>query len=152
MRHRTGDFKRALVALDSASRGERVVPWLRRLIAPGGEIHLLTVLPPARALVTPEGTVYADQMESAGGLAVLASLGFLAARLQADGVRSTGHVRFGEPAREILDLAREIEVDLIAMAAERRPPWWRPLRDGLTERVLRRSLVPVLIAAGQRSA
>src|SRR6185436_6032725 len=128
MRHRTGDFKRALVALADGPGTARVVPWVRRLIAPGGEIHLLTVLPPGRAQVTPAGAVYADQIESASRLTALASLGFLAGRLGADGVRSTGHVRFGEPVVEILDLARDIEVDVIALSPARRRPWSRWLR------------------------
>jgi nucleotide-binding universal stress UspA family protein len=136
MRDQTGDFKRALVALDGRARTDRVLPWIRRLILPGGEIHLLTVLPPGRALVTP----------------VLVSLGILADRLRTDGVRGTGHVRFGEPVREIVDMARDIDVDVIAMTAARRRPWWRWLSEGVTERVVRRSRVPVLIAAGQRSA
>jgi nucleotide-binding universal stress UspA family protein len=152
MRDQTGDFKRALVALDGRARTDRVLPWIRRLILPGGEIHLLTVLPPGRALVTPDGTVYADQVEDAERLAMLVSLGILADRLRTDGVRGTGHVRFGEPVREIVDMARDIDVDVIAMTAARRRPWWRWLSEGVTERVVRRSRVPVLIAAGQRSA
>jgi nucleotide-binding universal stress UspA family protein len=152
MPHRTGDFKRALAAVDSEARAERVVPWVRRLVVPGGEIHLLTVLPPARALVSPEGTAYADRLEAAGRLSVLASLGFLAGRLRADGVRSTGHVRFGEPVAEILALARQIDVDLIALAVPRGHRWWRVLRAGVTERVVGRAAVPVLITAGLRGA
>ena len=149
MRHMTGDFRCALVALDGSARAERVVPWLRRLVVPGSEIHLLTVLPPAQAVVTEGGTVYADQVESAGRLAVLAALGFLAARLTADGVRSTGHVRFGEPVQAILDTVRETDVEVIAVTAGERRPWWRWLSAGVVERVLRRSPVPVLVARGR---
>jgi nucleotide-binding universal stress UspA family protein len=67
-------------------------------------------------------------------------------------VRSTGHVRFGEPVVEILDLARDIEVDVIALSPARRRPWSRWLRGDVTDRVLRRARVPVLIAGGQRGA
>ncbi len=143
-----------MVALDGSARAERVVPWLRRLIVPGGEIHLLTVLPPARAVATDGGMVYADQVESTGRLAVLAALGFLAGRLRSDGVRSTGHVIFGEPVRAVLDMARQTGVDVIALTTGERRPWWRWLGEGVTERVLRRSRVPVLVARehGQRGA
>jgi nucleotide-binding universal stress UspA family protein len=147
-------FRRALVALDGTATARRVVPWARRLVEPGGEIHLLTVVSPARAIATDAGTIYADQIESSSQAAVLAVLGTLASRLRADGVRSTGHIRFGEPARMILDTACEVGVDVIALTVGEGRSWWRWLTDGVTERVLRRARVPVLIARrhGQRGA
>jgi nucleotide-binding universal stress UspA family protein len=146
MRHRTAGFRRALVALDGTARAERVVPWLRRLVVPGGEIHLLTVLAPARAPVFDGQRHDVDRIESSERLAALAALGTLAGRLRADGVRSTGHVRFGEPVRTILDTAGDVDVDVIALTTGEHRRWWWPSRDGVVECVLRRSRLPVLIA------
>lgn len=147
-------FRRALVALDGSTPAERVVLWLRRLLAPGAEVHLLTVLPPAQAVVTEAGTIYADQMESSASLAALVALGVVAGRLGADRVCSTSHVRFGDPARLILATAREADAEVIAMTAGEGRPWWRRPRGNVTERVMGQSRVPVLVARarGQRGA
>jgi nucleotide-binding universal stress UspA family protein len=142
----TVGFRRALVIFDGSASAERVMPWLRRLMIPGGEVQLLTVLPPARAVTTEVGTIYADQVESSGRLAALATLGFVAGRWHADGVRSTAHVSFGEPAEVIVQMAQQGDVDVIALTAGERRPWWRWLGEDVIERVLRRSRVPVLVA------
>ncbi len=142
------------MALDGCAAADRVMPWLRRLMVPGGEVHLLTVLPPARAVSTEVGTIYADQVESSGRLAALATLGFVAGRWRADGVRSTAHVSFGEPAEMIVEMAQQGDADVIAMTAGERRPWWQWPGEDVIERVLRRSRVPVLVARerGQRGA
>ena len=104
-------FRVALAPLDGSVEAERVLPWLRRLVGVRGEIHLLTVVRPARAVSTEIGTAYADQIETSDRLQALAALAARAGQLRADGARCQSHVRVGEPVTTILTMARDAGVD-----------------------------------------
>jgi nucleotide-binding universal stress UspA family protein len=138
-----GGFQRALVVLDQRARVERVLPWLRRLVVSGGEIHLLGVLAPARASVLDGHAPLANRQVPSERVTALATLGTLAGRLRFEGVSSTGHVRFGEPVEAILDTAGDVDADVIGLtiADERAASG-----EGTVAGVLRRARVPVLIA------
>lgn len=125
MHQTTAGFSRALVALDVSGAAGRVMPWLRRLMIPDGEVHLLRALPPAQAVSTEVGAIYADQIESSGRLTALATLDVVAGRWRADGVRSKAHVSFGEPVEMIVEMAQRGDVDVIAMTAGEGRPWWQ---------------------------
>jgi nucleotide-binding universal stress UspA family protein len=143
MRPETGRFRRALVVLDPGTPVAWVAPWLRRLVVSDGEIHLLAVLAPARALVLDGQAVLAERRAPGERLTALATLGTLAGRLRVDGVSSTGHVRFGEPVGTILDTAGDLDADVIGLTiVEGRPSSGEETVTG----VLRRARVPVLIA------
>jgi Universal stress protein family len=138
-----GGFQRALVVLDQSTPVARVLPWLRRLVVSGGEIHLLGVLAPARASVLDGHAPLANRRVPSERVTALATLGTLAGRLRFEGVSSTGHVRFGEPVETILDTAGDVDADVIGLTiADARASSGEETIAG----VLRRARVPVLIA------
>lgn len=55
------------------------------------------------------------------------------------------HVRFGDPGREIAELADELDVDLVIMPSHGRSGLPRLLLGSVAERVLRLSRRPVLV-------
>jgi nucleotide-binding universal stress UspA family protein len=149
-------YERVLVALDGSEPSERIVAWLRRVLGgAGATLYLLTVKPPAKALVHEGRTVvYVDQAEEVARLEALGSLQPVVSRLVEDGFEVVPAVRFGAPARTVLAAARELDVDLIALASRGirgiRQLWTR----SVAREVLRKSSVPVLVArrSGQRAA
>ena len=91
-------LERVLVALDREARAERILSWVRRLVAPlRAEVRLLAVIPPMRTVVIGGRTVvYVDQLEEAERRAAEAALGELAARLRDDGLAVTVETRVGD--------------------------------------------------------
>lgn len=69
-----------------------------------------------------------------------------AAELQARAIRASLNVRRGDPAEEILAFARQEEVDLIAMGTHGRTGLQRWVLGSVTEQVLRKAPVPLLVS------
>jgi nucleotide-binding universal stress UspA family protein len=67
------------------------------------------------------------------------------AATQFRGIDVRTDVRRGQPAREILNAMRDLNVDIIAMATHSRPGIERPLLGGVAEQVIRESGLPVLL-------
>lgn len=101
-------------------------------------VHILNVADPARALQS-QGDVI-DALEREGEQIVRTS----ADRAQQRGVETTTEVRKGEPYRTIIDYAASHDIDLTVMPTHGRQGLERFLLGSTTERVLRRSDVPVL--------
>lgn len=148
-------FRRVLVVLDGAPVTERILPWVRRLLTPiAGDVRLLSVLPPPRAVVVGARTVaYANQREDSARLAVALSLETLAAGLRDDGLVATSEVRFGDPVAAALDAVHDWGAEMIAMADGPRRGW-RRLQAGVVDEILQQSPVPVLVSLspGHRAA
>ena len=64
---RSSAYRRLLVLLDGAERGERALTWARHLVrGPGSAVHLLMIEPAARMLRVGGRTVaFVDQLEDA---------------------------------------------------------------------------------------
>ena len=143
-----------LVAIDGSPPSERVVPWVRRLLAPfNASLRLLTVVSPAKgAVVGSRRVAYGHQLEDMQRASALFRLRWIAMRLDDDGVAAHAEVRFGDPVEAILAAASDFRADLIALAVGdgRDLRWWR---TSVSEEVLRRAAVPVLCARrqGQRA-
>src|SRR5207245_10541813 len=77
-------FRRILVLLDDGLVGRRIVPWVRRLLAPvGGDVHLLAVLAPGQTVIAGSRTLsYANQSEDAARGAASVALAAVASRLR----------------------------------------------------------------------
>lgn len=149
-------YERVLVALDGTEPSERIVPWVRRVLGGGGgALYLLTVKPPAQAIAS-EGriVVYVDQAEDAARRQALDALLPVAARLAEDGYEVVPMVRFGAPAQTLLTAARDLDVDLIALASRGLGGLRRLWTRSVARKVLRDAPVPVLVArrSGQRAA
>jgi nucleotide-binding universal stress UspA family protein len=144
-------IRRVLVVLDGAPVAERILPWVRRLLSPiAGDVRLLAVLPPPRALAVGARTVtYAHQREDAAGFVAALRLETLAAGLRDDGLMVSSEVRVGEPVSVVLDAAHAWGAEMIAMAeAPRRG--WRRLQAGVAEEIVRKSPLPVLVSLSPR--
>jgi nucleotide-binding universal stress UspA family protein len=66
-------------------------------------------------------------------------------KLQQAGYTASTAIRFGEPAREILNLIIEEKVDLVAMTSHGRTGLSRLMFGSVTEEILREAPAPVLV-------
>jgi nucleotide-binding universal stress UspA family protein len=138
--------QRVLVPLDGSPTAEAILPTLVKLGTPWClDAVLLRVVPLAPPYVS-EGTrrTIAEDPERLREAAA-AYLEEVAERACGDAVRVQRVVRMGEPAEEILAAARELAVDLIAMSTHGRSGLGRLLFGSVTEAVLRRAGVPILV-------
>ena len=127
-------YKRVLVAVDGSETAEAILPFILEIAGPLDlELVLLRVNP-----ATPP-TFEAAQMISE------VYLRQLAAGLTERGVRVKTIVCGGPPTETILAVARETQVDLIAMTTHGRTGPSKLLFGSVAEGVLRESGVPVLL-------
>jgi nucleotide-binding universal stress UspA family protein len=149
-------FRRILVLLDPGLVGRRIVPWVRRLLAPvGGDVHLLAVLAPAHTVIAGSRTLsYASQSEDAARGAASVVLAGVAARLRDDGFAVSSEVRFGDPGAEALATAQAWGAEAIALVDVPARGARRWLTRNVADDIIQKSPVPVLVgrASGQRSA
>jgi nucleotide-binding universal stress UspA family protein len=139
-------YKRALVPLDGSVVAEGVVPFVLEIAGPlDMEVTLLRVVVPTPPVIV-EGSSYVavDDLEQQEADAD-AYLAGIAAELRAKGIRVKSIVRRGEPVAAILNGAREVDADLIAMTTHGRSGFGRLLFGSVAEAVLRHSRVPVLL-------
>ena len=138
-------YKKILVPLDRNAGAEAALPVAADLAKPDGVvIRLLHVAPPPSAIVA-EGRVIAYADQESDRLQHLA-MGYLReAGHQLTGLPVKYAVRFGEPAEEILEEARESGVDLVVMATHGRSGVARLMLGSVAEGVLRRSEVPLVL-------
>ncbi|MPZ99258.1 MAG: hypothetical protein GEU80_07940 [Dehalococcoidia bacterium] len=109
-------FARILTTLDGSEYAERALKFTRDLAGIGdAQVNLLTVIPTMRSA----GASADPPPDERRGKAALAYLeehaGALRAEVQSEVVT---HVRFGDPARETTDLARELDADLVVMSTQ----------------------------------
>jgi nucleotide-binding universal stress UspA family protein len=110
-------------------------------------LHLLSVADTSRSVVERAG-------DDAGPLEANADdvVSAAASRARDRGVDATTEVRRGEPYREICDYAAELGVDAVVVPTRGRRGLERYLLGSTTERVVRRSDVPVLTLRPDDSA
>jgi len=129
-----------LVPLDGSKETEAILPMIQRLATVRGEVHFLHVVPPVHAPV---------------GFPVQQVLGFLEQALTYLQVtrtkwmpdqRRVDLVRAGDPVQEILGVALEKNVTLIAMATRGRTGVPRLLLGSVASEIVKKSQLPVLLA------
>jgi nucleotide-binding universal stress UspA family protein len=140
-------YKRALVPLDGSMVAEAIVPFILEIAGPlDMEVALLRVVVPAPPVVLEaSGAVAVEDVEKLRKDAeeYLASV---APGLRAKGVKVTTAVRCGGNAVvEILDGARSLDADLIAMTTHGRGGLGRLLFGSIAEAVLRQAEIPVFM-------
>jgi nucleotide-binding universal stress UspA family protein len=142
------DFRRVLIALDGSSLAETVLEPALDVAGENAECVLVRVVEPITAI----------SIASLGGVAAAAPedwdrqvgdvgdyLKSVAASLWARGLSTRTHaVVHTQAARGILEYAREIDADLVAMATRGHDGFLDALRGSTTEQVLRRAGRPVL--------
>ena len=139
---RTSPIRRILVPLDGSERSSSVLEVVKPLAARAqAELVLLHVRP----LVLDPAPQWAmkGSISSRGGAEHRYQE--LADRLEAEQLKAWPALVDGEPAREILAQARELDVDLIAMATHGRTGLLRVLFGSVTQDVLRRSDRPLIL-------
>lgn len=128
-------YKQILIAVDGSEESEQVLPRVRSLALPeGASAVLLHVCPEPELVVAEGGTVisYVDQEEARLRQKAIAYLEWVARGLETAAVSAKTLVRFGDPVERILETAREIGADMIALATRAprtRPPRPRQRRD-----------------------
>jgi len=138
-------YKRILVPLDGSRLSEAVLPHVEE-IAKGlnCEIVLLHVIPlPVPVFDTPaspfDHNLLRDQEQDATRY-----LKEMCAKLEMDEARVNFLVREGDVTQLILDVAHEVQADLIAMSTHGRSGALRWLLGSVTDRIVRHSPIPVL--------
>jgi nucleotide-binding universal stress UspA family protein len=140
-------YKRVLVSVDGSEVAESIVPLVLEIASPPDlDVILLNVngfIPPmAIQALRPFGVAddFVARREEAARY-----LDLLATELRTAGIRVHTRVRGGKPVEEILAVARDEAVDLIAMATHGRTGPARWLWGSVAESIARRALVPVFL-------
>ncbi len=138
-------MKHVLVPLDGSRLAESVLDAVVRLVkASQGSILLLHAVTPAESFAMSAGEfVTRERKRSAVYLARLAE------RLGEQGIGIEERVVTGEPSRAIATAAGKEKVDLIAMSTHGRSGIREWAFGSVAERVLRSTLVPVLVFRGK---
>ncbi len=142
-------FRQILVTLDGSSYGERVLPYIGDLAAPmQAKVTLLAViqvdLVPAMEDERPP-----DPRRIEGARKYLEER---ADELRESGVQVETDVRSGSPSRMIVEAARELGADLIAMSTQGLGAETEQGLGGTASKVLMTSPCPVFMVRIQRPA
>ena len=147
-------IRRVLVVIDGFTSAQRVLPWVRRLLAPtGGEVRLLALLPPSgpQVAIGTRTVAYTHQREDTERRTREFMLAVLASRLRDDGLQVSVEVRFGD-ADAVVAAAREWTAHTIAVVDVPAAGLARWIKADLVEQLVRKCALPVLVArAGQRA-
>ncbi|HEU4642046.1 MAG TPA: universal stress protein [Gemmatimonadaceae bacterium] len=145
---RSGGFLRIVVPLDGSGAAEEAIPWALSLAAPAGaHITLVRVVTPRRVLARPAPVARVD----AGALTLesehaASELSMSVARISSECVTADTAVLVDErPARAILDLARHVGADLIAMSTHGRGGVRRLVLGSVADKVVRGADAAVLL-------
>ncbi len=134
-------YQKILVPLDGSQLAEEVLSHVRELAKVlGSELILVRValahpipeMDPVEAerQVVEEARAYLEEVEK---------------RFKGEELHVSTAIRYGNAAQEILEHAKDKEVDLIAMSTHGRSGLGRLLMGSVAETVLRHASVPVLI-------
>lgn len=128
-------FHHVLVALDGAPQAELALPLARTLAkGSGAAVSLVHVMPE-------DGSPFAR----ASDMTMRDKLGEHTRQLAADGVQATATLRFGSAAKEIAEVVRANNCDVVLMATRHRLDLDGADRRGVVADVLRDVDVPVLL-------
>ncbi len=129
-------LQQILVPLDGSPLSERVLPKARALAAIDGARLILARVVARRT----EQARSDDELREAE-----AYLQRHAASLSAEGIAADVAVSIaGQPARALLDLSRELQVDAIALATRGQSGWQRMFVGSTADKLIRASPIPVL--------
>jgi nucleotide-binding universal stress UspA family protein len=139
-------YKRVLVPLDGSPLAEAVIPFLTEMAGPlDMSVVLLRVLEPVPPLIVEGLRQVLVDVSEARRRDARTYLEGVAAPLQARGIETACEVRAGRPDERIVETARELAADLIAMSTHGRSGLGRLLFGSVAEQVLRHADVPVFM-------
>lgn len=131
-------LRRILVPLDGSTLSEQVLPHAQALASlDGARLILARVMARRRRSDEASDAEQKQQIE--------AYLQEVASRLEAQGVPADIAVGAAEqPARALLTLSRELQVDAIALATRGQGGWQRMMVGSTADKIIRASPIPVL--------
>lgn len=138
-------YKKILIPLDREAGAEVALPVAVDLAKSDGTVIRLVYVAPTPSAIVAEGRVIAYADQESDRLQHLGMVYLREAAHQLAGLPVEYAVRFGEPAEEILEEAREFGADLVVMATHGRSGVARLMLGSVAEAVLRRSEVPVVL-------
>ena len=143
--HRALRLKKILVPLDFSPPSKNALKYAVRFAREfGGEVTLLYVLEPqsmTRMMPIPEATGYVESDIAAAGQKLRSLTASI--RNEIEGVH--WKIRAGLPAHEIVETAKEMDVDLIVVATHGYTGWKHFCIGSTAERVVRAAPCPVLV-------
>ncbi len=140
-------YRNILVPLDGSPLAEEILPQVKELARlTGAQISLLRV---ALVHTFPGADPTERQVEATQK--AYDYLEGLAEQLKKEGLKISTHVRYGHDAAEILDHARQEDIDLVAMSTHGRTGVGRWALGSVSERVLRHSPKPVLLTRAREA-
>ncbi|MEX0785021.1 MAG: universal stress protein [Dehalococcoidia bacterium] len=143
-RARTIGEPNILIAVDGSSFSEQAVQYVvEHFGASLGEASVVGVLPveSAQGATMEEGSPRKDLLEEE----IQRHLGTASSTLQKAGIACRSLVRFGDPANEILQLAREMEYDLIVVGRRGRGRAAKLLLGSVSEKLTKAAPCPVTV-------
>lgn len=140
-------YTKILIPLDSSKTAEQVLPYLKWLIAPQGELHLVSVVEPnmyAYALDSNDAAIH-DKLQAVIHSDLEKYLGAVRAALQGQGYKVQTWVARGDAAQTVADVATKIQADLIAMTTHGRTGFARWALGSVADRVIQIAHQPILL-------
>jgi nucleotide-binding universal stress UspA family protein/predicted transcriptional regulator len=134
-------LSKVLVPLDLSPLSEQAVTLVTETLGPADfQVHLLHVVEPLiHRNVAPHEVISVVEPKAQRHLREVAQL------LIERGYHVTTDVRPGKPSEVIAQVARELQVDVIAMTTHGRSGWHRVLLGSVAEQLIRTSPVPLLL-------
>lgn len=139
-------YTKILIPLDSSKTAEQVLPYLQ-MIAPQGELHLVSVVEPnmyAYALDSNDVAVHA-KLQAVIHSDLEQYLTTVRTALQGQGYKVQTWVARGDAAQTIADVATKIQADLIAMTTHGRTGFARWALGSVADRVIQIAHQPILL-------
>ena len=144
-----GGVRRALVPLDGSPVGEQILePMLRLAPSLGWTVRLLHVVPTRILFGARSYPLLAGDIVERHRRGVEYLRGVAARFGERDVPVETEVLEGDDPSRAIVDAAREWEADLVAMASHGRGGLTRAILGSVTDGVLSRSSLPLLVGGG----
>lgn len=141
-------YRRLLVTLDGSEMSEEALPYAEDLAEKmSSQVDLLRVAPRPQPLIEEGGRVVVtiDQEMERMTTDFNQYLTRIAFRFRAKGLTVRSDIRFGDPAEEIVDYAKENNISMIVMCTHGRSGISRWVYGSVAERVLRAAPTPVLL-------
>lgn len=139
-------YKRALIPLDGSSVAETIIPFIVDIAGPlDMEVILLRVVEPIAPMVIEGARHFEMEDVEARRTDAEEYLAPIAVELRNKAVRVESRVRRGNPAEQIVAVARETGADLIAMSTHGRGGLGRLVFGSVAQAVLRQVEIPVFL-------
>jgi nucleotide-binding universal stress UspA family protein len=139
-------YKRALIPLDGSSVAETIIPFIVDIAGPlDMEVILLRVVEPIAPMVIEGARHFEMEDVEARRTDAEEYLAPIAVELRNKAVRVESRVRRGNPAEQIVAVAREAGADLIAMSTHGRGGLGRLVFGSVAQAVLRQVEIPVFL-------